>query len=148
MIAAVSAGDTEVGVLPIENSAAGSVAEAQQLLADCDLATIAEHWLPVRMHLLTLPGARLADIRRVTSHPVALAQCAETLRALGLATETAPNTAVAAQALATTADRQSAVLASEAAAEAYGLTILSRDVHDRPDNATRFRVVGRPGARA
>ena len=75
---------------------------------------------------------------------MALAQCAGTLRSLALPGEAAANTAVAAKRLAATTDRHVAVLASEAAAEAYGLTILRRDVHDQPDNATRFRVVGRP----
>jgi prephenate dehydratase len=94
------------------------------------------------MHLLGVEGARLEDVRTVISHPVALKQCARTLEDLGLATEEAPNTALAAQSLAV---RHRAVLASEAAAEAYGLTILRRDVHDRADNATRFAVLARKG---
>ena len=75
---------------------------------------------------------------------MALAQCRDTLRALRLPSEGALNTAAAARMLSTTRDRETAVLASEAAADAYGLTILRRDVHDRPDNATTFRVLARP----
>ena len=145
VVAAVKGGETDLGILPVENSAAGPVAEVHQLLADGGLATLSEHLLPVRMHLLALRGSRLADIRIVISHPMALAQCAGTLRSLALPGEAAANTAIAAKRLAASADRHVAVLASEAAAEAYGLTILRRDVHDQPDNATRFRVVGRPG---
>lgn len=148
VVSAVEKGETDFGILPIENSAAGPVKEARELLRTSALATLSEHPLPVRMHLLALPGARLEDLDRVVSHPVALAQCAETLRALKIPTGAASNTAVAARTLATTTDRRTAVLASEAAAEFYGLTILRRDVHDRPDNTTRFRVVGRRGDKA
>ncbi|PWG03220.1 prephenate dehydratase domain-containing protein [Sphingosinicella humi] len=143
--AAVEAGEADLGILPIENSSAGPVEEAHRVLAQSPLATVSEHSLPIRLHLLSLPGARLEAIIRAISHPMALAQCAETLRSLKLATAAAANTAIAAEKLATGTDLQTAVLASSAAARTYGLAILRRDVHDRPDNATRFRVVGRPG---
>ncbi len=140
VLQAVEAGETELGILPVENVCAGPVEEAQRLIAASPLSVTAEHDLPVRMHLLTLPNVRLEQIRTVASHPMALKQCAATLGALGLKTEEAPNTALAAQAL---SDPTRAVLASEAAARAYGLSILRRDVHDRPDNATRFAIVAR-----
>jgi prephenate dehydratase len=142
VLAAVSEGRADCGVLPVENNQAGPVAEAQALLAASELRTVAEHILPVRMHLLGLPGARLEQVRTVVSHPVALRQCSLMLDRLGLALEEAPNTATAASGL---RDPHKAVLASEAAAEAYGLQILLRDVHDRPDNATRFAVICRQG---
>jgi prephenate dehydratase len=126
-------------MLPLRNSRAGPVEEVAQLLAARPLRVIAEYDLPVRMHLLGVAGADLAGIRTVTSHPMALRQCADALAALAVTTQAAPNTAVAARAL---ADPACAVLASEAAAQAYGLIILRRDVHDDPDNVTRFaRVV-------
>ncbi|HEV8406813.1 MAG TPA: prephenate dehydratase domain-containing protein, partial [Sphingomicrobium sp.] len=96
--------------------------------------------LAIRMHLLGLPDASLDQIRTVVSHPVALRQCAATLAALGVGTEETSNTAVAAKAL---TNPMRGVLASEAAATLYGLSILKRDVHDRPDNATRFAIVSR-----
>lgn len=142
VIEAVSAGETDFGMLPVENSCAGPVREARDLIARCSLRIVSEHVLPVRMHLLGLPGADLVDVHTAVSHPVALGQCAETLARLGLAGEAASNTAIAAQSL---SDPRRAVLASEAAAEAYGLTILRRDVHDRSDNATRFVVLARDG---
>ena len=140
VLEAVEGGETDLGVLPIENNCAGPVEEAQALIAASPLSVIAEHELPVRMHLLALPDASFEDIRTVTSHPIALRQCALTLAALGLKTETAANTALAAQSL---SELSRAVLASEAAAKAYGLSILRRDMHDRSDNATRFAVLAR-----
>ncbi|HEY9554343.1 prephenate dehydratase domain-containing protein [Allosphingosinicella sp.] len=145
VVAAVESGDTDIGILPIENSTAGRVEEALRVLDRSSLATLSERSLPVRLHLLSLPGTRLEAIARVISHPMALAQCAETLRSLNLPTQSAVNTAVAAKRLAAATDGATAVLASEAAARTYGLAILRRDVHDRPDNATRFRVIGLPG---
>lgn len=146
VIAAVTRGDADLGVLPVENSCAGPVEEVHRLLADCDLAVVGQHSLPVRMHILAVPGTKLEDVALVVSHPIALLQCAETLKTLGLATEEALNTATAAKALAASGDKSRAVLASEAAADAYGLTILKRNVHDQPDNATSFCVLARKPA--
>ncbi len=143
VIQAVTAGETELGVLPVENSCAGPVDEVKALLQQSDLPILARHQLPVRMHLLAPAGTRLENVRRIVSHPIALAQCAETLRGLGIAVEPAGNTAAAAKALAESSDGTTAVLASEAAASIYGLAILRRNVHDRPDNATTFYVLGR-----
>lgn len=143
VVAAVASGETELGVLPEENSAAGVVPEVRDLLETGGLAVIERHLLPIRMHLLGVPGAQLESIKIVISHPIALAQCAETVRELGLATEVALNTAGAAKDLAMDQDSSRAVLASEAAAVTYGLIILRRDMQDRPDNATRFVVLSR-----
>ena len=137
---AVARGETDRGVLPLENSRAGIVEGVTEIIAGGGVRIVAEHVLPVRMHLLALPGVTLAELRCVVSHPVALRQCADSLARLGLAVEPASNTAVAARALRA---RDRAVLASEAAAEAYGLTILCRDVQDDPGNATRFAVIAR-----
>lgn len=138
VVAAVVEGRAERGILPVENLEAGPVAEAQAALAGAEVEVIAERMLPVRMHLLGLPGTRLEDVRTAVSHPVALRQCVKTLDRLGLEREEAANTAIAAAAL---RDPTKAVLASEAAAEAYGLITLLRDVHDRADNATRFALL-------
>ena len=135
VIEAVEAGEAQRGILPVENSRAGPVPEVQALLAQNRLQVLARHPLPVRMHLLGLKGSRLEDIRTAVSHPMALQQSAETLARLGLAAEPAANTAVAAQTL---DDPAKGVLASEWAANAYGLDILMRDVHDDPHNTTHF----------
>lgn len=139
VVAAVERGEAERGLLPIENNEAGPTG-AQPLIDTSSLIVVAEHELPVRMHLLGLPGATLEQIRTIVSHPIALRQCARSLARLDVTTDETSNTAIAAQQLSNPAR---AVLASEAAAEAYGLTILLRDVHDRPDNATRFAVLAR-----
>jgi prephenate dehydratase len=136
---AVESGTAQAGMLPLRNRSAGPVEEVALLLASRPLRIVAEHDLPVRMHLLGLPGAELGGVRRVISHPMALRQCSKALAALGVETQEAANTAVAARDL---ADAACAVLASEAAADAYRLIILRRNMHDDPNNVTRFiRVV-------
>jgi len=146
VIEAVETGEADRGILPVENSAAGPVPGMAALLDASPLAVLARHSLPVRMHLLGLPGSRIDALVSVASHPVALAQSAKALAALGVRTEEASNTAVAAMALRDGQDPTRAVLASEPAAAIYGLTILQRDVHDQPDNRTSFCVVARKSA--
>jgi prephenate dehydratase len=137
---AVASGAAELGILPTTNRRAGAVPGVAELIADARLVTVSSHDLPVRVHLLALDGVTLDEVRVIASHPVALKQCAEHVAALGVAIEEASNTAVAAAAL---ASRDRAVLASEAAAATYGLAILKRDMHDDPDNATSFALIGR-----
>lgn len=139
VVAAVADGRTDLGLLPLANNEAGETG-ARALIDQGSVHVIDEPVLPVRMHLLGLPGTSVADIRTVVSHPVALRQCARTLAAKGFKLEEAPNTAVAAAQL---GDRSRAALGSESAARIYGLAIIERDVHDRPDNATRFAVLAR-----
>lgn len=144
VLAAVASGETEFGVLPVENSIAGPVHDVADLLLGCALPSTM-HDMPVRMHLLARPGTELSAVTKVVSHPVGLAQCARTLRTLSVETMEASNTAIAAKALAESGDATTAVLASEAAAATYGLQILRRDMQDRPDNVTRFCVLGPRG---
>ena len=141
VIAALERGDLALAMLPLANNQAGETG-VRELIEAAGLNIVSEHELPVRMHLLGLFGADLKAIRTVVSQPIALKQCAGHLAALDVATVEVSNTAVAASEL-SMMDR--AVLASEAAAHIYGLAILKRDMHDRPDNATRFAVVA-PGA--
>jgi prephenate dehydratase len=135
---AVASGAADFGMLPLHNSAAGIVEDVAELLRTRPLRMVAEHDLFVRMHLIGLPGTVLSAVRIVASHPMALRQCARALATLGVALEEAPNTAIAARDL---ADPAHAVLASGAAAKAYGLIILQRDLQDDPDNRTRFALV-------
>ena len=139
VVEAVEAGRADFGILPLSNNEAGETG-ARNLIESSGLRIAARHALPVRMHLLGLPSATLDGIRTVASHPVALRQCARTLARLGVQTEEATNTALAARGLSRI---DHGVLASEAAAEQYGLAILMRDLQDRPDNATTFAVVAR-----
>ena len=142
VVAAVEGGKVDLGMLPLANNEAGETG-ARELIGKSALHIVDEPVLPVRMHLLGLKGAQLSEIRMVVSHPVALRQCAQTLSKLGLKTKEASNTALAAKAL---RDPSHAVLASETAAATYGLEVLRRDVHDRPDNATTFAIVQRSSA--
>jgi prephenate dehydratase len=139
VVAAVQNGDVDSGMLPLANNEAGETG-ARELIEKAGLRIVDEPVLPVRMHLLGMPSAKLDQIRTVVSHPVALRQCARTLAALGVKTEETSNTAIAAKSL---ANPVRGVLASEAAAQIYGLAILKRDVHDRADNETRFAIVSR-----
>jgi prephenate dehydratase len=139
VLQAVIDGRAERGVLPLENVAAGPVPGVRSLIERSAVRRIGEHLLPIRMHLLGLPGASLARLTSVASHPMALRQCARTLARLNLRTQEAANTAIAAADL---AEQDQAVLASAAAARFYGLEILLSDVHDDPENATLFAVLG------
>jgi prephenate dehydratase len=140
VVAAVIEGAANFGMLPLSNSAAGEVDGVSALIEKARLVIEAEYRLPVRMHLLGLSGSRLEDVRTVSSHPMALKQCARALSRLGLRSRDAPNTALAAQSL---NDPATAAVASEAAAGFYGLNILLRDLQDDPDNSTLFALVRR-----
>jgi prephenate dehydratase len=139
----VRAGEADRGILPLRNSSAGPVPGVEELIGGSGLLVLERRSLPVRLHLLALPDARPEAIRRVASHPMALAQCRKWLDESGLAVEEEANTAVAARALAESGDLEKAVMASEMAAKAYGLAIVRRDLQDSADNATIFVVVAR-----
>ena len=140
---AVLAGEAELGMLPIENNTAGAVPGNRELIKRDGLFVREEVQLPIHLHLMAVPGARLEEIETVISHPIALAQCHKVLERLSAKPEEAINTAVGARLLADSGDRRKAAVASEAAAIANGLAILCRNVHDNPDNATTFCIVAR-----
>lgn len=145
---AVETGAADAGVLPVENTVAGGVVAAYDALAESrDLFAVAETILDVHQCLAGIRGARLADVRTVVSHPVALAQCARFIRALGDIGEiAAPDTAGAARQVAERGDAKLAAVASRQAAERYGLVVLADRIEDRPDNKTRFLGVAREPA--
>lgn len=130
------------GMLPVENSLAGTVVPAYDQLMDHDLRIEAEVILKVEHCLLAAPGASLDDIRRAISHPQALAQCERTLRRLGIEPVSHYDTAGAARDLAAEPRAHTAAIASALAAESYGLDILVRNLEDLPFNYTRFFVLG------
>jgi len=139
----VEGGEVNYAMLPVENAIAGSVTRAYELLMEHDLHVYAEVILRVRHMLLALPGARLEDLDRVRSHPSALAQCQRYLNRHALAGETTFDTAGGARDLAANPDLKVAAIASELAAELYGLEILDRDIEDYSFNYTRFFVLAR-----
>ena len=120
--------------------------ENYDLLLERPLAICGEVAVPVVHCLLARPGTRLEDVRRVYSHPQALAQCEGFLRGLGVEAVAVYDTAGGARALAEGTDGAAAAIASERAAALYGLEVLARGIQDAPDNTTRFYVLGPPGA--
>jgi prephenate dehydratase len=136
---AASSGAVEFGVLPIESSLVGPVAETHDLLYDSPLSITDETVLPIRHCLVGPAETRLEDIRVVRSHPAALDQCRRLLAAMPWATAiAAPTTADAAAHVAEHADPSEAAIASERAARLHGLTVIAGDVGDHPEAYTRF----------
>jgi len=136
---AASEGTVSFGVLPIESSLAGPVAETHDLLYDSPLSITAETILPIRHCLVGLARTPLEEIRIVRSHPVALDQCRRLLAAMPWATAiAAATTGDAAAEVAESGDANQAAIASERAAVAHGLTVLAGDVGDHPEAYTRF----------
>ncbi len=133
--------DADFGMLPVENSVAGSVNQAYELLMEHDLRIHAEVILRVRHMLLAPPGTQLADLKRVRSHPQALAQCQRYLLRHGLEAEPTFDTAGSARDLAANPEPGVAAIASELAAQMYGLEILDRHIEDSRFNYTRFFVL-------
>ena len=139
---AIHEGRATQGILPVENTLAGTVIPVYDLLVDHDLRIQAEVILRVEHNLMAPPGAELSDLKRVLSHPQALAQCERTLQRLGLEPVIHYDTAGAARDLASNPTPETGALASELAAEIYGLEILARNVEDRLLNYTRFFILG------
>jgi prephenate dehydratase len=139
---ALQHGRAQYGMLPVENSLAGTVIPAYDLLIDYDLHIQAEVILRVEHCLMAAPGSSLADIQRARSHPQALMQCEQTLRRMGLEPVEYYDTAGAARDLAADPQPGTAAIASALAAETYGLEILARHLEDEDFNYTRFFVLG------
>ena len=144
---AVARGEATHGILPIENTIGGSIHRNYDLLLEHELPIVAEVKLPIVHHLLVREGTRLEDVRKVYSHPQGLAQCERFLRTLD-GVEMAPtyDTAGSAKMIAERNLTGCAAIASERAAEVFGLAVLRRAVQDYADNCTRFLVVGRDPA--
>ena len=138
---AVRSGEAALGMIPVENSVAGRVADVHHLLPSSGLSIVGERFKRIRFHLMANKGAKLADIRTVASMPIALGQCRETLRRLKLKTEPVGDTALAAKMLAEQPDPTRAAVAPALSAELYGLEILQRNVEDEHNNTTRFLVM-------
>ena len=141
---AVEGGAAERGVVPLHNSRAGMVEEVVRLLARSPLQVEDRIALRVRQTLLALPGVRIEEIRRVASHPQALAQCSRFLEDRRWELVARTTTSGAARQLAEERDRACAVVASEAAARIHGLAVLVPGIEDDPENTTRFAVLRPP----
>jgi prephenate dehydratase len=142
MFTAVESGEATYEMLAVENAVAGSVTGSYELLMEHDLRVRAEVILRVRHMLLAVPGTQLNDLKRVRSHPQALAQCERYLIRHGLEAVPAFDTAGSASELAENPEPETGVIASALAAELYGLEILDRSIEDLAFNYTRFFVLG------
>ncbi len=143
--AAVESGQAGAGVLAIENSVSGSVAETLDILIhDTQLQIQAELVLPVEHNLIVRPGTRTADVRIIYSHPQAFGQCRRFLQCElpGAQVEAALSTAEAVE-LMMKRNGDAAAIATVRAAELHGAQVVAHDIQDSPDNATRFVLLGR-----
>jgi prephenate dehydratase len=135
-------GDCDYACLPVENSLAGSINQTYDLLTDSTLHVIGEQIVRVHHNLMAKPGTKLSEIKRVYSHPQALAQCQAFITKHGFEAVTDFDTAGAAKLLAENGGEGKAAIATKRAAEIYGLEILAEHIEDLDFNYTRFFVLG------
>ena len=139
---AVETGETDVAILPIENTTAGSINDSYDILANRDLHIIGEEVLKVNHCLLTTEPVPVSDIRRIYSHPQAISQCSRFLATLSHSiVEPYTDTAMAAKRIRETGDPSLAAIASSYAAELYDLHIVAKDLANQPGNYTRFVII-------
>jgi len=139
--AALQNGTAELGMIPIENSVAGRVADIHHLMPTSGLHIIGEYFLPISHQLMAPAGATLDTVVNVHSHVQALGQCRQTIRGMGLTPIVAADTAGSARMVADLNNPTEAAIASRLAAEVYGLDILAEDIEDESHNTTRFLIM-------
>jgi prephenate dehydratase len=136
---AVPEGAADALLVPVENSLAGSVVRVYDLLLESDLGIVAETILPIEHHLIGCPGASVADLRSVASHPMALAQCEKFfLSHPYLKRVAAEDTAGSVREVLARGEKSAAGIAGRRAATRYGGVILAESIQDNAENFTRF----------
>ena len=140
---ALNRGDADYGILPIENSSAGNVQGNYDILLKNDICVVAEVILDIKHALIGLPGSPKEEIKVVYSHPQGLMQCRDYLEKLGVKGISVGNTALAAKMVKEEGNPSHGAIASEKAAELYGLEILEHHVNDVRTNATRFLILSK-----
>jgi prephenate dehydratase len=143
--AALQNGEAELGMIPIENSVAGRVADIHHLMPTSGLTIVGEFFLPLSHQLMAVKGATLATVKTVESHVMALGQCRNIIRKLGLKPIVDADTAGAARLVAEAGDPTRAAVASRLAAEIYGLDIIAENIEDEAHNTTRFVILAKEG---
>jgi prephenate dehydratase len=144
VFAAVESRACDLGFIPVENSLAGSIHRNYDLLLQHNLVVIGEHSLRISHCLIGLPGATVGALRRVISHPQALAQCEQSLRALPeVRVEAVYDTAGSVKMVKAQGDPTVAAVASQRAAEIYEMPVLRAGMEDNPANFTRFQIIAR-----
>lgn len=136
-------GESDVAVLPIENSYAGEVGQTTDLIFSGNLFINGIYELEIHQNLLGVPGSTVADIKKVTSHPQALGQCHDYIKFRGFDIEEANNTALAAKTVAEMKDKSLGAIASVETAEIYGLEVLEANINKSGENTTRFAVLSK-----
>jgi prephenate dehydratase len=139
----IEIGKTERGIIPIENSLAGSIHQNYKLLMERQVQIVGEQIFRVNHSLIAHNGVALDDIRKVISHPQALAQCDRYLKELGVSMESVYDTAGAVKLVKEGGHRDWAAVASKRAAEVYEMQILADNIEDDDANFTRFLILGR-----
>jgi prephenate dehydratase len=137
------AGEVDLGMLAVENSTYGRVADVHHLLPQSGLHIIDEAFVRVHINLLAVKGATLADVKRVRAMAILHGQARGFIKAHKLATLNWHDNAAAAREVAALGDKSEAALASELAGEIYGLDVLARQIEDEANNTTRFLVMSR-----
>lgn len=143
VVEAVRSGAAELGMLAVENSTYGRVADVHSLLPNSGLHIVDEDFVRVHVNLLGIPGGRLEQVREAHGHVVIIPQCATFLRGHGIKGVVSSDNAKAARECAEAGDPARGALASELAAEIYGLDVLARHIEDHDTNRTRFLVMSR-----
>ena len=136
-------GESDVAVLPIENSYAGEVGQTIDLIFSGSLFINGIYELEIHQNLLGVPAATIDDIKKVTSHPQALTQCHDYIKMRGFEVEEAHNTALAAKTVAEANDKSLGAIASLETAEIYGLKVIEANVNKSGENTTRFAVLSK-----
>jgi len=141
---AVESGAADRGLVPVENSLAGSIHRNYDLLLQFPLVVTGEHYLRVSHCLIGLPGASIAGLKKVISHPQALAQCEKYLRGLrGVHAEPVYDTAGSVKMVKDGGDPSVGAIASRRAAELYEMAVLAEHIEDNPANFTRFQAISK-----
>ena len=140
---AVTKGECDVAVLPIENSYAGEVGQTMDLIFSGSLFINGIYELEIHQNLLGVPGATVEDIKKVTNHPQALSQCHDYIKMRGFEAEEANNTALAAKTVSEANDKSLGAIASVETAEIYGLKVIEANINKSGENTTRFVVLSK-----
>jgi prephenate dehydratase len=148
VFSAVTSGDADLAMIPIDNTLAGRVADIHHFLPTSGLHIVAEHFLRIQFSLMGVRGATIDQITTVHSHLHALGQCRKIIKQHGLATVISGDTAGAAREIADAGDPTQAAISPPMAAEIYGLDVLASDIEDEDHNTTRFVVLSREPKRA
>lgn len=140
---ALQNGESDLAMIPVDNTLAGRVADVHHLMPKSGLHIIGEHFQPINHALLGIKGAKIEDLKEVHSHIHALPQCRKIIKELGLKAHVHADTAGAAQEVASRQDKSVAAIASTLAGEIYDLDILRDSVQDADHNTTRFLILSR-----